>query len=58
MANPQPSKANHRAGCFASRASLGSLAGQNVKFRWHIATDKQFGDLGWFLDDVAIYTCS
>jgi bacillolysin len=45
-------------GYYASRANLGSLAGDNVKFRWHIASDRQYGDLGWFLDDIVIYSCS
>jgi Zn-dependent metalloprotease len=45
-------------GYLASRANLASLAGKDVKFRFHIATDDQWSDYGWFLDDIAIYTCS
>jgi bacillolysin len=45
-------------GYYASRANLSSLVGDDVTFRWHIASDRQYGDLGWFLDDIAIYSCS
>src|SRR5262249_53341162 len=45
-------------GYYASRANLASLAGKNVTFRWHIASDNQWGDFGWFLDDISIYSCA
>jgi bacillolysin len=45
-------------GYYASRANLSALAGKNVKFRWHIASDNLYGDLGWFLDDIVIYSCN
>ncbi len=48
---------NDSNGYGASRANLSSLAGQSVMFRWRIGTDSSFGDLGWFLDDVRIYSC-
>ena len=41
-----------------SRATLSSLAGQNVRFRFRIGTDGFGTDYGWFIDDVRIYTCS
>ncbi len=41
----------------SSRLSLASLAGQDVKFRWRMALDGSGSDLGWYLDDVRIYTC-
>jgi bacillolysin len=44
-------------GYISSRANLSSLAGQNVRFRFRIGTDSEFGDYGWFIDDVRVYTC-
>ena len=29
-----------------------------VRFRWRQSTDSDIGGLGWFVDDVAIYTCA
>jgi bacillolysin len=42
----------------ASRATLSSLAGQTVRFRFRIGTDGSLRDRGWFIDDVGIYTCA
>ena len=44
-------------GYTASRASLASLAGQNVRFRFRIGTDSSGDELGWWIDDIRIYTC-
>jgi Zn-dependent metalloprotease len=44
-------------GYISTRANLASLAGQNVRFRFRIGTDSSVEDLGWFIDDVRIYTC-
>jgi hypothetical protein len=44
-------------GYISSRASLSSLAGQNVRFRFRIGTDTEADDYGWFVDDIRIYTC-
>jgi len=48
-------------GYLASRANLSTLAGQSVRFRFRIGTDSfsPFSpiSLGWFIDDVRIYTC-
>ncbi len=44
-------------GYTSSRLNLSSLAGQNVKFRFRIGTDSSGWDLGWYIDDVGIYTC-
>jgi bacillolysin len=43
-------------GYISSRLNLSSLAGQNIRFRFRIGTDASFGALGWFIDDVRIYT--
>jgi len=45
-------------GYYSSRLNLGSLAGQNVRFRFMIGTDSSVDDYGWFIDDIKIYTCS
>jgi Zn-dependent metalloprotease len=45
-------------GYVSTKLDLSSLAGEGVRFRFRIGTD-DFGDgLGWFIDDVKIYTCS
>ncbi|MCS7088866.1 MAG: M4 family metallopeptidase [Thermoflexales bacterium] len=44
-------------GYISSRLNLSSLAGQSVRFRFRIGTDNSVDDLGWFIDDVRIYTC-
>ena len=44
-------------GYTATQLNLTSLAGQNVLFRFYIATDFSIGDLGWFIDDIRIYRC-
>jgi Zn-dependent metalloprotease len=44
-------------GYTASRLDLSSLAGQDVRFRYRIGTDSTADALGWFIDDVRIYTC-
>jgi len=45
-------------GYISSRATLSSLAGQSVRFRFHIGTDASNGDYGWFIDDIRMYTCA
>jgi Zn-dependent metalloprotease len=45
-------------GYIASRLNLASLAGQSVRFRWRIGLDILGPNLGWFLDDVRIYSCA
>ncbi|UCC87827.1 MAG: M4 family metallopeptidase, partial [Anaerolineales bacterium] len=44
-------------GYLSSRLNLSSLAGQNVRFRFRIGTDRVSDDFGWFIDDVHVYTC-
>jgi hypothetical protein len=44
-------------GYISSRVNLSSLAGQNVRFRFRIGTDRSAADYGWFIDDVRVYTC-
>jgi hypothetical protein len=45
-------------GYISSKLNLSSLAGSNVRFRFRIGTDSSYGYLGWFIDDIRIYTCS
>lgn len=46
-------------GYISTKLNLSSLAGQNVKFRFRIGTTSLgYSSLGWFIDDVRIYTCS
>ncbi len=40
-----------------TRYDLSSLAGKNVRFRWRLGVDSGFYVLGWFVDDVSVYTC-
>ena len=44
-------------GYTASRLDLGSLGGQEVRFRFRLAADSSVGSYGWFIDDFRIYTC-
>jgi Zn-dependent metalloprotease len=41
----------------SSRLNLSTLAGQNMRFRFRIGADNGAGLIGWFVDDVRIYTC-
>lgn len=41
----------------SSRFNLATLAGQPVKFRWHLGTDSGIESTGWSIDNVRIYTC-
>ena len=45
-------------GYISSRIDLSSLAGKSVRFRFRTATDGEFADYGWFIDDVRLYTCT
>jgi len=45
-------------GYISSRLNLSTLAGQSVRFRFRIGTDRTLGFEGWFIDDVRIYTCA
>ena len=56
--NTRPAFVNNSNGYISTRLSLSSLAGHNVKFRFRLGTDVAFGDWGWFIDDVRIYTCT
>jgi Zn-dependent metalloprotease len=44
-------------GYVTTRATLSSLAGKKVKFRFRIGADNIGGDYGWFIDRVSMYSC-
>jgi hypothetical protein len=44
-------------GYVSTRLNLSSLAGQNVMFRWRMGLDFIGYGMGWWVDDVRIYTC-
>ncbi len=44
-------------GYTSSRANLSSLAGRSVRIRFRIGADQQYGDAGWFVDNVRFYSC-
>ncbi len=41
----------------STRFDLSSLANKNVRFRWVISSDSYSGAAGWWVDNIAIYTC-
>ncbi|HIE43681.1 MAG TPA: hypothetical protein EYP78_02655 [Candidatus Omnitrophica bacterium] len=45
-------------GYISTRLDLGTLAGQDVRFRFRIGTDSRGDAYGWFIDDIRIYTCT
>ncbi len=45
-------------GYVISRLDLGTLAGRNVLFRFHAATDAFVASPGWYIDDVNLYQCA
>ena len=51
----------HSGGYTATRFDLSSLAGHSVRFRFRVGTGSggsSLGDSGWYVDDVAVYTCA
>jgi len=45
-------------GWTASKLDLSPLAGHHVRLRWRIGGDSVAGSLGWYVDDVQVYTCA
>jgi hypothetical protein len=48
---------NDSRGYLASRLDLSSFAGATVKPQFTMNTDSTTGYLGWWVDDVSVYTC-
>lgn len=44
-------------GWTSSRLDLSTLAGQSVKIRWVVRGDASGSLIGWFLDNLSVYTC-
>ncbi len=44
-------------GWLTSRADLSTLAGRTVRFRFRLTSDATDAVLGWFADDVQVYSC-
>ena len=44
-------------GYTASQLDLTGLAGTSTRFRFRMGTDDIVSDIGWFVDDVRVYTC-
>jgi hypothetical protein len=45
-------------GWTSSRLDLSSLKGKRVLLRWRIGADDRTGSLGWFVDNVRVYSCN
>lgn len=45
------------AGYRSSRLDLSSFAGRTITPRFQVVGDDQYSILGWYLDDVEVYTC-
>ena len=41
-----------------ARIDLSQFAGQSVKVRFRMASDRQVGSRGWYIDDIRIYACA
>ncbi len=44
-------------GYVSSLVDLNGMRGKTVQFRWRVGSDNGIQYLGWFLDDVGVYTC-
>ena len=42
----------------SSQLELASLAGQNVRFRFRMGTDKTVASPGWAIDNIVLYSCA
>lgn len=45
-------------GYVSSRYNLSSLAGQQIHVRWRHGTDQSYVFLGWYIDDISVYSCA
>ena len=41
-----------------ARVDLSPFAGQWLKLRFRMASDRAMGERGWYIDDIRIYTCT
>ena len=45
-------------GWWESRVDLSAFAGELLKVRFRMGSDRSFGGRGWYIDDIRIYTCA
>ena len=45
-------------GYTGTRLNLATFAGQSLRLRFRIGTDPLVSDLGWFVDNISIYSCA
>ncbi len=55
--NPVPGFGGNSNGWTSSRLDLSSLAGQEAIVRWIVRGDAAGSTIGWFLDNLQVYTC-
>ncbi|HET6166829.1 MAG TPA: M4 family metallopeptidase [Marmoricola sp.] len=53
----QPAFSGDSHGWSVSRLDLSARAGHTVRPQFTMRTDDQYGFLGWYVDDVTVYTC-
>jgi Zn-dependent metalloprotease len=53
----QPAFTGDSRGWSVSRLDLSTFAGHAVQPQFTMRSDNQFGFIGWYLDDIEIYTC-
>jgi hypothetical protein len=53
----RPAYAGDSRGWSVSKLDLTAQAGHTVQPQFTLRTDNQFGFIGWYLDDIQIYTC-
>jgi hypothetical protein len=41
-----------------ARVDLSPFAGESIKLRFRVASDRAVGARGWYIDDIAIYACA
>lgn len=56
-ANPVPGFGGDSHGWTSSRLDLSGLGGQSAKVRWTVQGDASGSYVGWFLDNLQVYTC-
>ena len=49
---------NTSTGYLSSSLDLSTLTGSTIRFRFRFGTDSSIRRVGWYIDDVRIYTCS
>lgn len=45
-------------GWISSRVDLSAFAGKSVQFQWVVRGDQTVSQVGWFIDELELYTCN